>query len=94
MDYPDLFATMAAAGVTIRVADDGLQAGPSERLTDELRSAIREHRERLHAARCGSAVRPPEGTPRATATIPSRMSRNAAPLATPVFREADACHEG
>lgn len=52
MDYPDLFPTMAAAGVTIRVVDGGLRAGPAERLTDELRAAIREHRERLLAARC------------------------------------------
>ncbi|MBM3494199.1 MAG: hypothetical protein FJX72_07750 [Armatimonadetes bacterium] len=52
MDYPDLFPMMAAAGVSLRVVDDGLRAGPAERLTDELRSAIREHREALLSARC------------------------------------------
>jgi hypothetical protein len=47
-----LFSMMAAAGVTIRAVDGGLRAGPADRLTDELRAAIREHRERLLAVRC------------------------------------------
>jgi len=61
MDYPDLFPTMAAAGVTIRVVDGGLRAGPSDRLTDDLRAAIREHRERLLAARCAVCGAPTAG---------------------------------
>jgi hypothetical protein len=52
MTCADLFSALAAAGVTLCCVDGCLRAGPSERLTDELRDAIREHREALLAARC------------------------------------------
>jgi len=61
MDYADLFAQLAAAGVTLRPAGDGLRAGPRDRLTDHLRSAIREHRERLLAVRCERCGAPTAG---------------------------------
>ena len=52
MDYAAIFERLASAGVSIRVVEGSLRAGPSERLTDELRDAIREHREALLAVRC------------------------------------------
>ncbi|NLI00662.1 MAG: hypothetical protein GX446_14340 [Chthonomonadales bacterium] len=61
MDIRDLFPKIAAAGVTLRVVDGALRAGPVEALTDELRAAIREHREALLAARCQHCGEPTAG---------------------------------
>jgi len=52
MTYSDLIPALAERGVTLSVVDGRLRAGPPDRLTDDLRGAIREHRERLLAARC------------------------------------------
>ncbi len=61
MEYADLFPALAAAGVTLRLRDGRLLAGPGDRLTPELRTAIREHRERLLAARCERCGEPSAG---------------------------------
>jgi len=61
MDYTDLFSHLAAAGVTLCAVDGHLRAGPAERLTDELRAAIREHREALLSARCEVCGEPTGG---------------------------------
>lgn len=50
--YDDLFVALAAAGASLRIVNGKLRAGPADRLSDKLRVAIREHRERLLVARC------------------------------------------
>jgi len=52
MQLGDLLVTLAERHIDVTVVDGRLHAGPRDRLTDHLRSAIREHRERLLAVRC------------------------------------------
>jgi len=52
MSYEELLSALGAGGFDVIPDGPLLRVRPAARLTDELRAAIREHRDRLLAARC------------------------------------------
>lgn len=61
MHHDDLLTALARLRINVTVIDGKLRVSPADSLTDDLRAAIREHREALLAAHCEGCGAPTGG---------------------------------